>query len=90
MALCKHHGRVKTDNREATRNLKDHLDDVLADRMLRIVELRGIVPGEGGAVVAVVDEAGSAVGVVAQAEDDGCVGLIEVVVLDLDLDAVVG
>ena len=48
--------------------MEDGLDDVLADVGLGVVELRGVVPGEGGAVVAVVHVAGLPAAVVAHAE----------------------
>ena len=71
------------------RDVEDGLNDLLADRGIEVVELRGVVPGKAGAVVAVVDVAGFAAGFVAAAKDDGGVGLLEVVVFDLDLDAAV-
>ena len=71
------------------RDVKDGLDDLLADGGIQVVELRGVVPGKAGAVVAVVDVAGFAAGFVAAAKDDGGVGLLEVVVFDLDFDAAV-
>ena len=87
VALGQHHRRVEADDREAARDVQDHLHDMLADARLRVVKLRGIVPGEGGAVIAVVHEARGAVAMVADAESDGGVGLVVVVVLNLDLDA---
>ena len=56
----------------------------------RVVELRRIVPGKTGAVVAVIHIARRAVVMVAQPEDNGCIGLVVVVVFNLDLDAAVG
>ncbi len=70
--------------------MEDDLNDVLADGCFGVVELGGVVPGEGGAVVAVVDVAGGSVAVVAEAEDYGGVGLVVVVVFDFDFDAAVG
>jgi hypothetical protein len=61
VALGQHHGGVEADDGEEARDVQDGLDDVLADGGLGVVELRGVVPGEGGAVVAVVDVAGGAV-----------------------------
>ncbi len=90
MAFGENHGGVETDDGEAAGDVQDDLDDVLADTLLGIVELRGVVPGEGRAVVAVVHEARGAIAVMADAEGDGGVGLVVVVVLDLDLDARVG
>ena len=90
MALGEDHGGVKADDGEAAGDVEDDLDDVLADALFGVVELGGVVPGEGGAVVAVVHEARGAVAVVADAEGDGGVGLVVVMVLDLDLDARIG
>ena len=90
VALGQDHGGVEADDREEAGDVQDGLDDVLADVGLGVVELRGVVPGEGGAVVAVIDVARLVGGVVAEAEGDGGVGLVVVVVVDLDLDARVG
>ena len=87
MAFCQHHCGIEANDGEEAGDMQDGLNDVLADVGLGVVELGGIVPGEGGAVVAVVDVAGLAGGVVAQAEGDGGVGLVVVMVVDLDLDA---
>ena len=72
------------------RDVEDGLDDLFAYRGIEVVELRGVIPGEAGAVVAVIDVAGFAGGLVAAAEDDGRVGLGEVVVFDFDFNAAVG
>ncbi len=90
VALGEDHGGVEADDGEEPGDVEDGLHDVFADVGLGVVELGGVVPGEGGAVVAVVDVAGLVVAVGAQAEGDGGVGLVVVVVFDLDLDAGVG
>ena len=87
MPLGQRHGRVEADDREQARHMQDGLDDLLAHRRIQVVELRGIVPGKAGAVVAVIDVAGFASLAVAALEDHGGVGLLEVVILDFDLDA---
>jgi hypothetical protein len=87
VALGQGHGGIEADHRKQPRHVQDGLDDLLAHRRIEVVELRGVVPGKAGAVVAVVDVAGFAAGAVAAAKDHGGVGLLEVVVLDLDLDA---
>ena len=86
VALGQRHGRVEADDRKQPRDVQDGLDDLLAHRGVQVVELRGVVPGKAGAVVAVIDVARLAGAVVAAAEDDGGVGLLVVVVFDLDLD----
>ena len=90
MAFCQNHGGVEANDREQARDVENGLDDVFADVGLGVVELSGVVPGEGSAIVAVVDVAGLVPGVVAQTEGDSRVGLVIVVVVDLDLDARVG
>ena len=89
VALGQGHGGVETDDGKQARDVEDGLDDLLADGRVEVVELRGVVPGKAGAVVAVVDVAGFAAGFVAAAKDDGGIGLLEVVVFDLDFDAAV-
>ncbi len=89
VALGQHHRGVEADDREAPGDGEDRLDHLLADGRLAEVQLRGVVPGEAGAVVAVVDVAALARPAVAPLEDDGGVGVVPVVVLEADLDAVV-
>ena len=57
---------------------------------LEVVELRGVVPRHAGAVVAVVDVALLAAPAVDALEHHRGVGVVEVVVLDVDADALVG
>ena len=87
MPLGQGHGGVEADDRKQARHVQDGLDDLLAHRGIQVVELGGVVPGKAGAVVAVVDVAGLAGLAVAALEDDGGIGLLVVVVFDLDLDA---
>ena len=89
VAFGQHHGGVEADDGEESRNVQDGLNHLLAHLGLGVVELRGVVPGKRGAVVAVVDVARLAIRVVAQAEGDRSVTLIVVAVVDLDLDAAV-
>ena len=89
VALGEGHSGVEADDGKEPRDVEDCLDDLLADGGVEVIELRGVVPGKAGAVVAVVDVAGFAAGFVAAAEDDGGVGLVAVVVLDFDLDAAI-
>ncbi len=90
VAFGQHHGRVKADDGEHARDMQDGLHDLLAHIGLRIVELRGVVPGKGRTVVAMVDITCLARAVIADAKRDGCVGLVVVVIVDLDLGARVG
>jgi hypothetical protein len=65
VALGQGHGGVEADDGKEARDVQDGLDDLLADGGIEVVELGGVVPGKAGAVVAVVDVAGFAGGVVA-------------------------
>ena len=87
VALGQSHGGVEANHRKQPRHVQNGLDHLLAHRRIQVVELRRVVPGKAGAVVAVIDVARFAAGLVAAAEDHRGVGLLEVVVLDLDLDA---
>ena len=86
MPLGQGHGGVEADHGKQPRHVQDGLDHLLAHCWIQVVELRRVVPRKAGAVVAVIDVAGLAARAVAAAEDHGGVGLLEVVVLDLDLD----
>jgi len=56
------------------RHIKDGLDHLLANGGVQVVELRGVVPGKAGAVVAVIDVPGFVSPLVAALEDDGGIG----------------
>ena len=60
--------------------------DVLAHRRLRIVELGCIVPRKRGAVITVVHVTRRAIGVMTQTEHNCRIGLVVVVIFDLDLN----
>ena len=90
VALREHHRGVEADDREAPRDLEDLPDDRLPDVGAQVVELRGVVPGEARAVVAVVDVARLAAPAVDALEHDRGVRRVPVVVLELDADALVG
>ena len=87
--LGQRHRGVKTNHGKQARDVQDGLNHLLAHGSIQIVELRGVVPGKAGAVVAVIDVARFAGGLVATPEDHGGIGLLVVVVFDLDLDAAV-
>ena len=89
VAFGQHHRGVEADDGEEPRDVQNGLNDLLAHLGLGVVELRSVVPGKGGAVVAVVDVARLAVRVMAQTEGDRGVGLVVVAIVDLDLDAAV-
>src|SRR5262245_17323686 len=83
------HGSVEADDRESPRDLEDLPDDGLAYLGLEIVQLRGVVPREARAVIAVVDVARLAASTIDAFENDGGIGRVPIVVLDLDDDPVV-
>ena len=85
--LGQRHRRVKADHRKEARHVQDGLDHLLADGWIQVVELRRVVPGKAGAVVAVINVASLAALQVAAAEDHRGVRLIIIMVLDLDLHA---
>ena len=78
------HGGIEADDREPARDIDDGPDDRLADVGPQVVELRGVVPGEAGAVVAVVDVARLATPAVDALEHHRGVRGVRVVVLELD------
>src|SRR5665213_384082 len=90
MTFCQCHGCVKAYDRKQARDMKNGLNDLFAHGWVEVVELRGVIPGEAGAVVAVIDVADFAGGLVATLKDYGSIGLLEVVVFNLDFDASVG
>ena len=67
------HGGVEADDGEAPGYVQDGLDDRFAHGGVEVVELGGVVPGHGGAVVAVVDVAGLPVAVILVLENHGSV-----------------
>ena len=69
--------------------MKDGLNHLLADGGIQVVELRGVVPGKAGAVVAVIDVARFAAGFVAAAKHHGGIGLVVIVILDFKLHAAI-
>ncbi len=89
MPLGERHGGVEADDREASGDGEDGLDDGLAHLGLDVVELRGVVPRHRCAVVAVVDEALLAAPAIASLERHRGVAVVEVVILDVDPDALV-
>ena len=55
MLLGQRHGGIETDDRELSGDMEDRLDHRLAHLRHQEIELRGVVPGHAGAVVAVID-----------------------------------
>ena len=87
MPLGQRHRRVEANHRKQPRHIQNGLDHLFAHRRIQVVELRGVVPRKAGAVVAVIDVARLAGPAVAAAKNDSSVGLLEVVIFDLDFDA---
>ena len=84
------HGGIETNDGKEPSYLENGLDHLLADRRAQVVQLGGVVPGKAGAVVTVINVLDMSGGVVAAAKDHGGVGLLVVVIFNLDFDAVVG
>jgi hypothetical protein len=89
MPLGQRHRCIEADHREQPRYIKDGLDHLFANGRIQIVELRGIVPREAGAVVAVIDVARLVGPLVTALEDDGSVSLLKLMILNFDFDAAV-
>ncbi len=75
------HGGVEADDGEVAGHVQDGLDDGLAHLRVQIVQLSGVVPGHGGAIVAVVDVLLAPCPAVQPLEDHGGVGAGVVVIL---------
>ena len=84
MLLGQRHGGVEADDRELPRDVQDGLDHRFAHGRVQVVELRGVVPREAGAVVAVVHVPRMAIRALGALEHDRGVAAVVVVVLDLD------
>ena len=80
MALGQRHRGVETNDGKQPRHMQNGLDHLFADGGVQVVELRRVIPGKAGAVVAVIDVARLAGPLVAAAEDHGRVGLLVVVI----------
>ncbi len=85
--LGEDHRGVEPDDRESAGDREDRLDDLFADRRVQEVELRGVVPREARAVVAVIDVPLVAARTIESLEHDGRVAVVPVVVLEDDPDA---
>ena len=83
------HGRVEADDGELPRHVQDGLDDRFAQFRQQEVQLRRVVPGHAGAVVAVIDVAHVAGRIVHALKDYRSVAVLPVAVLDAYRDALV-
>ena len=87
--LCQRHGRIEADNREVARHMQDGLDDGFAHFGVGKIQLGGVVPGHGRAVVAVIDVARFARPVVDPLEDHRRIGVVVVMIFEDDSHALV-
>ncbi len=87
VALGERHCSIEPDDGKQPRHIQNGLDYLLAHRWIEVVELSSVIPGKAGAVVAVVDVARVAGMLVAAAKHHCRIGLLEVMVFNLDLDA---
>ena len=86
MLFRKRHGGVETNDGGLARDVKDRPDDLFAHLGLQIIELRGVIPGKGCAVVSVINVAGVTCVLVGALEYDCRIGLVKVMVFDLNGD----
>src|SRR5215208_427690 len=84
MLFCEGHRRIETDDREVARHMHDCLNDRFAYLSFQVIKLRSVIPGEGRAVVAVIDISDIARVMVTALKDNGCIGLIIVMVFEMD------
>jgi hypothetical protein len=89
VVLGQGHRGVEANDRESPRDMQDRLNDGLAHFGFQIIQLRRVVPRITGAVVAVVDVTRLSGPAIRPPEDNGCVGALIIMVLDLDLHPVV-
>jgi hypothetical protein len=84
------HGHVAADRVAVPADRRQRLAHGVLGSPTAVVELGGVVPGHRGAVVAVVDVARLAAPAILALEGHRSVGVVVVVVLDVDPDALVG
>ena len=84
--LGQRHGGVKADDRRVAGDGQNGLDHRFTDFRVQIVQLGGVIPGHGSAVVAVIDVTGVAGAVVDALENDRGILTGEVMVFDADAD----
>ena len=70
----------KADDREVARHMQDGLNDGFAYLSFRVIQLCGVVPREGGAIVAVIDITVSPVRWSRRLKDNRRIGLIVVMI----------
>src|SRR4030067_2329957 len=87
MTLGQRHGRVKANNRKLAGDVEDGLDDRLPRLRQQEIQLRRVVPGHIGAVIAVVDIAHLTGCGVDSLEYDRRIAMLPVSVLNLQHDA---
>ena len=87
VAFGQGHGGIKANDGKKARHVQNGLDHLLTHRRIQVVELRRVVPGKAGAVVAVIDVASLATLPVAPLEDHGSIRLVEIMVLNFYFDA---
>ena len=85
--LCKGHGRVEPDDGEHPRHVQDGLDHGLPGLGVQEIELRRVVPRHVRAVIAVIDQPGVTGPEIHALERHGGVGLVPVVVFEVNADA---
>ena len=87
MFFRQRHRRVKTNHGRLARDIQNRLNHLLAHFCHQIIQLRGVVPRKTRTVVAVINKTRLARWMVVTFEHDSCVGLVKVVVFNLNRHA---
>ena len=87
MFFCQCHRRIKADNRKIAGYVQDGLNDGFTYLRLGIIKLRGVVPREGCAIVAVVNVACIVGMTIIAFEDNRCILMIIVMIFKDDFYA---
>ena len=67
------HGRVKADDGETAGDVQNRLDDRFTYLRIQVVQLRRVIPGHAGAIVAMVNVARLTAAVIVAFKHHGCV-----------------
>src|SRR5687768_9302444 len=84
MFLGESHRSVKADNREIARHMQNGLNDGFAYLRLRIIQLRGVIPWEGGAIVAMIDITDVTTEMVPALKHNSRIGFVVIMVFKID------
>ena len=86
MAFGQGHGGIKADDFKLSRHIKDYLDNLLPQLGIEIIELGRVIPGHGGAIIAMIDVPSIAIAVIVGLKDHGCVAAVIIMVFQMDTE----